>query len=241
MVSIAKERKVLNITKKQKIVTGALLFLGIYAYMTYGTDIFRYYQNSSRANEPTLKLGSRMLVSSLIKPKRLDFVSFEFDHPKFGKGKNIFRLIGTPSDTLKIKKGNVIINGNNIDSLLNLAHAHKISLKLAKKIKKELITITYDGLPLYNSTNDSVIVFLSRSTAKKYNLLGSRIIDEPDHVDDHIYSIYNKKWNKDYFGPLILKENEYFVMGDNRDNSEDSRFIGLIDKSQVIGKAIKFF
>jgi len=36
---------------------------------------------------------------------------------------------------------------------------------------------------------------------------------------------------------VTLKEDQYFVMGDNRDNSEDSRFFGPISRSQIIGVA----
>lgn len=35
---------------------------------------------------------------------------------------------------------------------------------------------------------------------------------------------------------IILKDNEYFVMGDNRNASTDSRTIGPIQKKQIIGK-----
>ena len=35
---------------------------------------------------------------------------------------------------------------------------------------------------------------------------------------------------------MTLKEDEYFVLGDNRGNSYDSRFFGPIKKDEIIGK-----
>ena len=38
--------------------------------------------------------------------------------------------------------------------------------------------------------------------------------------------------------PVTLEENEYFMLGDNRDSSEDSRFVnvGKVNRSQIVGK-----
>jgi signal peptidase I len=39
------------------------------------------------------------------------------------------------------------------------------------------------------------------------------------------------------FGPVVVPKNKYFVMGDNRDNSADSRYIGFIPREDILGRA----
>jgi signal peptidase I len=39
------------------------------------------------------------------------------------------------------------------------------------------------------------------------------------------------------FGPVVVPADHFFMLGDNRDNSEDSRFIGFVPRARLIGRA----
>ncbi|MBC7684762.1 MAG: signal peptidase I, partial [Bdellovibrionales bacterium] len=41
------------------------------------------------------------------------------------------------------------------------------------------------------------------------------------------------------FAPVTVSKDQYLMLGDNRNNSEDSRYIGLVPRHLLIGRAVR--
>ncbi len=71
---------------------------------------------------------------------------------------------------------------------------------------------------------------------KQLYVNGSRV-DEPYVI--HIHP--NVQLPQDNFGPITVPEGEYFMMGDNRDDSADSRVWGTVKRNLIVGKAWRLY
>ena len=56
--------------------------------------------------------------------------------------------------------------------------------------------------------------------------------------DEEIFLTFKKNWNRDNFGPVRVPEGCWFVLGDNRGNSRDSRHLGLIEQRRFVGTVV---
>ncbi len=157
-------------------------------------------------------------------PKRGDVVVFRY--PGDDSLIYIKRLIGLPGDTIEMRDGQVILNG---------APVPKVQVgTLDKKIEPNYECTGGDGKMLkFQKPDGTCSVPLYRETlpgGKSY-LVHDLVQDSPG----------------DNKGPFIVPAHHYFMMGDNRDNSSDSRFevvpgttlggVGFLDEDNLVGRA----
>jgi signal peptidase I len=70
---------------------------------------------------------------------------------------------------------------------------------------------------------------------------GQIFINDQPIADPHGHYDNPFPVNSRNYGPAVVPEEQYFMMGDNRDNSNDSRAWGFVDSSFLRGKAWRLY
>lgn len=222
-------------TKFKKVLLALGILFALYT-LTAQTGILKIYTNSTVANEPNLKLNSKFIVSNLVSPKNGDFISYHFEDPILGKHSRVHKLCGMSNDIIEIKNGVVYLNGENFDAASQQMHYYQITIREYETIKQK------ENIPDENFVQmiDSYTVntTLEDTVAQKHGLTSKRVIERKGTTNEPIASIFKQPWNKDNFGPLKIPQGKIFVLGDNRDFSEDSRYVGLINATDILGVVI---
>ena len=75
---------------------------------------------------------------------------------------------------------------------------------------------------------DTVEIKYDRQKGTNTVFVNGEALDEP-------YLTPERNNSNNSMQPLTLGQDQYFVMGDNRDNSNDSRYVGTLHRSQIVG------
>ncbi|HYC87974.1 MAG TPA: signal peptidase I [Thermoanaerobaculia bacterium] len=147
---------------------------------------------------------------------------------------------GSMEDNLKIGD-HIIVNkciyGPQVPALRGLVPLRDVE-------RGDVIVFRYPGDPSQDYVKR--VVGLPGETihirAKKVFING-KPLDEPYvlHTDDRVLHVNHPQSSRDHFGPFVIPQGEYFAMGDNRDNSNDSRFWGGVPRALIKGRAFMVY
>lgn len=148
-------------------------------------------------------------VLAINEPQRGDVMVFRF--PEDPSQDYIKRVIGLPGDTVAYQDKRLTINGKEIPVEARDDYLHPERLYYSAQFEENLGGVTH-------------------------RILNDR--DAPAYVPDASRFPGRDKCKYNTAGVICLvPEGHYFVMGDNRDNSRDSRAWGFVPEENIVGKA----
>jgi len=164
--------------------------------------------------KPTILEGDRVFVNKMAYDLRFPFTLWrlaEWDDPKRGDIVVFF----SPHDGKRLVKRVVGAPGDTLEM--------RVGRLLVNGVPAKYDQIDETTKSEYGVRDSGRYIFFSESVE---NVVTHPILIAPDQL-----SVRN-------FGPVTLPKEKYFMMGDNRDESFDSRYFGLVDRRQIVGHAI---
>jgi signal peptidase I len=176
---------------------------------------------------PTLLVGDLILVNKYAYGIRLPIVNKKvidvgtpqrgdvmvFKYPKDPSQDYIKRVIGVPGDKITYENKRLTVNGNPVDY-------------------RPMDDYLDDERPVYHKQFTEM---LPNAPHRILTMEGRRTLDLG--AVDNFPHRENCDYSYDKF-TCIVPEGNYFMMGDNRDNSADSRYWGFVPDRNIVGKAI---
>ncbi|MFH1652532.1 MAG: signal peptidase I [Pseudomonadota bacterium] len=214
--------------KTREFIEGVLLALLIAGFLR--SFVFEAYKIPSASMTPTLLPGDHIFVNKFIYGPRIPFTKirlFDYKKPKRGEVmvfmypedesiNFIKRVIGLPGDKVVVDDTNLYINGELIP--------HEFLDVAPSEIESE-----YNKILLTNNEEFHKFDILPGWDEDDYYL---EKLDDINHITHYRrFSIRGKK-------EFEVPEGHYFVMGDNRDDSRDSREWGFVPEENVKGRAM---
>ena len=206
---------------------GAELFAVVVLMFTCRVAVADWPKVPSGSMEPTLRVGDYLLVNHLAYGPRLPFTNtaIEFGQPQRGdvvvfrfpldvSEFYVKRLVGVPGDVVTFKDGAVTVNGASFD-------VQVVSEGIGPKVADE-----DRGQWLLRETTEG-----SSRTIKVNPFMMGRL--GVAGMAEHCTSARAGAWQ------CTVPAGQYLMMGDNRDNSADSRVWGFLPHAQVYGKAVR--
>ena len=191
---------------------GLSLLVAVLIATSFKSAIADWNDIPSGSMEPTILIGDRVFVNKLAYDLKVPYTSLhltKWSDPKRGD----IVVFYSPKDGKRLIKRVVGIPGDTIGMRGNKLFINGQFIKYAPLPQK-----TLDQNELSDSSS---YVFFSEKLPGKH----------------HAVMISRSRPSLSTFEPVIIPQGRYFMMGDNRDNSADSRFFGFIDRKQIVGRA----
>lgn len=192
-------------------------------------------------------IGNRLSKTELYsfgKPELNDVVAFEMPSQFYDPASENYsilvkRIIGLPGDTIQIIDQEIFINGK---KLRNPSFIHvNLSESKSENGNKELFP--YDGKwtadnygPVIIPKKGMTVELNPKNIMLWQNAINIDFIEKVMSIEGTVINLKGKPLRE-----YTFEKDYYFVLGDNRMNSVDSRYFGHIPEEWIIGKAFMIY